>query len=111
MNIIVGPFVVCVRKQYIIDKRKPIALSFKRYHEHHTWKTENQNVHKVVRVRRSEICVYLASKGDPHETVALEQTFFHKQQTVSKRRKYCLTPPLKMSPDWPPPKVPRLAPP
>ena len=93
MNIIVGPFVVCVRKQYIIDKRKPIALSFKRYHEHHTWKTENQNVHKVVRVRRSEICVYLASKGDPHETVALEQTFFHKQQTVSKQRKYCLTPP------------------
>ena len=47
MNIIVGPFVVRVRKQYIIDKRKPIALSFKRYHEHHTWMTENQNVHKV----------------------------------------------------------------
>ena len=84
INVIVGPFVVCVRKQYIIiDKRKPIALSFKRYHEHHTWETEIQNVHNVVRVRRSEICVYLASKGDPHETVALEKTFFPKKQFQS----------------------------
>ena len=90
MNVIVGPFVVFARKQNFIDKRKPIALTFKRYHEHHTCETENQNVHNVVRVRRSEICVYLASKGDPHETVALEKTFFPKQQTVSKQRKYCL---------------------
>ena len=56
--------------------KKAHCIIFKRYHEHHTWETENQNVHDVGYVRRSEICVYLASKGDPHETVALEQTFF-----------------------------------
>ena len=70
-------------------KIKEIFQTFKSYHENHTL-AENQNVHNVVRVRRSEICVYLASKGDPHETVALEETFFPKQQTVSKQRKYCL---------------------
>ena len=48
---------------------------------------ENQNVHNVGRVRRSEICVYLASKGDPHETVALEETFFSQTKDTFKAAK------------------------